>query len=258
MNSIINGIVSQEKKWLLAEKYNGVTTDEYEAECLLLEQGVPVAYLIGNIEFLGCHIDLSAKPLIPRAETEYWVDLFIKKLAGTYSEVELRNLNILDIFAGSGCIGIACAKHLGSQVTIGELQPQNITQILKNTSHNKCITNTELIESDVFSNIPQKIYDFILANPPYIDHMDESNVQTSVLEHEDHIALFAEKKGLKFIYQLIDEAPMYLRTGGELWIEFDPWQTTLITTYLEKSNSWSHTYLKDQFEKDRVLILVKK
>jgi len=97
----MNGIVEQEKKWLLKEKYNGETTDAYEQECKLLETGVPVAYLIGNIEFLGCHIDLSSKPLIPRAETEYWADIFIKKVKGKYPEDELKKLNILDLFSGS-------------------------------------------------------------------------------------------------------------------------------------------------------------
>ena len=254
----MNTIVSQEKKWLLAEKYNGSETEEYKAECLLLEAGVPVAYLIGNIEFLGCHIDLSAKPLIPRGETEYWVDLFIKQVKEKYSEVELHNLQILDLFAGSGCIGVACAKHLRCQVTIGEIQEQNLSQILQNTSHNKCITNTEIIKSDVFSHIPKTQYDFILANPPYIDHARETDVQSSVLDNEDHVALFAEKEGLQYVYQLIDKGSDYLRTGGEIWIEFDPWQTDLIDLYLKDNATWTHAYLQDQYKKDRVLILVKK
>ncbi len=253
----MNSIVSQEKKWLLAEKYSGIQSNEYEAECKLLEAGVPVAYLIGNIEFLGCHIDLSSKPLIPRAETEYWVDIFIKRQKEKYSETELRNLELLDIFAGSGCIGIACATHLQSHVTIGELQEQNIKQILQNTSHNKCITNTDLFRSDVFSDIPKKAYDYVLANPPYIDAAREEVVQSSVLDNEDHVALFAPEQGLLFVYQLIDESAEYLKTGGEIWIEFDPWQTDLIDQYLKNKPQWSHTYLQDQYKKDRVLILTK-
>ena len=218
---------------------------------------MPVAYLIGNIEFLGCHIDLSVKPLIPRAETEYWMDLFIKQVKEKYLDTELRNLHILDLFAGSGCIGVAAAKHLGAYVDFGELQEQNLNQILQNTSHNKCITHTEIIQSDVFSNIPQKQYDFILANPPYIDHERETDVQSSVLKNEDHVALFADQSGLQYVYQLIDEGSDYLKVGGEIWIEFDPWQTDLINTYLKDNTTWTHTYLRDQYKKDRVLILIK-
>jgi len=96
-----------------------------------------------------------------------------------------------------------------------------------------------------------------LANPPYIDREKENDIQTSVLENEDHIALFADDQGLSFIYQLINEAPEYIKKGGELWIEFDPWQTDLINEYLKDNTAWSHTYLQDQFKKYRVIILTK-
>jgi len=250
----MKSIVEQEKRWLLDEKYNGVVTDEYKDECALLEDGMPVAYLIGNIEFLGCHIDLEYKPLIPRAETEYWTDLFIKQVKKKYSEVELRNLEILDIFSGSGCIGIACAKHLQSHVTIGELQEQNIAQIKKNISNNN-LENISSYQSDVFSEISQKKYSYILANPPYIDRNKDKQVQHSVTQNEDYTALFTDNQGLSFVYQLIDQAPEYLKINGELWIEFDSWQTDLIDTYLADKPTWSHTYLADQYNKPRVLIL---
>ena len=79
-----------------------------------------------------------------------------------------------------------------------------------------------------------------------------------MLDNEDHVALFAEKEGLQYVYQLIDKGSDYLRTGGEIWIEFDPWQTDLIDLYLKDNATWTHAYLQDQYKKDRVLILVKK
>lgn len=242
-------INDQEKKWLLNEKYNGIENRQYLDECNLIDSGVPVAYLIGNIEFLGCHIDLKYKPLIPRAETEYWVDIFIKR------NKNKNDLTILDLFSGSGCIGLATAKHLGCMIDFGDIDSKNIKQIKKNAEVNNLISKINIFETDVFSNIPLKKYDFILANPPYIDRIKKIQVQDSVINNEDDHALFADQQGLRFVYQVINEGREYLKPKGEIWIEFDSWQTELIDTYLKNNDDWKHSYLKDQYNKDRVLIL---
>jgi len=246
-------INEQEKQWLLDEKYAGVTCDEYEKECRLIENGVPVAYLIGNIEFLGCQIDLSNKPLIPRAETEFWVDIFLR----THKLKISQEKHILDLFAGSGCIGIAIAYHTGCHIDLGEIDQKNIQQIQKNIELNN-IMNAHTFETDVFSNIPKKKYQFILANPPYIDRNKSNQVQDSVLENEDDHALFARQQGLEFIFRLIDEGVEYLESQGEIWIEFDSWQVEAIDSYLSQKEQWAHKYIKDQYGKDRVLVLIKK
>ncbi len=242
----MDSISKQEKKWLLNEKYNGKVTREYEKECVLIDQGMPVAYLIGNVPFLGAHIDLEHKPLIPRAETEFWVNEFVQNNQG-------KKLEILDLFAGSGCIGIGCLKNIPeASVDFAELDEKNIKQVKKNLDLNSLSGN--IYKSDVFENVSDKKYDFILANPPYIARDRLDTVQDSVISNEDDHALFAQDNGLEFVYKLIDEGSKYLQPDGEVWIEFDPWQTDLIDTYLKDKN-WSHSYMKDQYGKNRVLIL---
>ena len=73
------------KQWLLEEKYHGLKNNDFENDLRRLERGEPVDYVIGHTEFLGVPIDLSFRPLIPRNETEFWVDLLLKKwkVAGT-------------------------------------------------------------------------------------------------------------------------------------------------------------------------------
>lgn len=248
----MDSINDQEKKWLLEEKYLNIKTDTYKKECLLIDTGTPVAYLIGNIEFLGCKIDLEYRPLIPRAETEFWVDIFIKK----NQKKNIKDpLHVLDLFSGSGCIGIAIQKYLNAYVDFGEIDDKNIKQIKKNIFSNIQYENMNIYKSDVFLNIPRKKYNFIVANPPYIDRTKVSQVQVSVLENEDDHALFADQQGLKFVYQLIDEGFRYLKKEGEIWVEFDPWQVNLINIHIKKNQRWDHFYLKDQYNKDRVLIL---
>jgi release factor glutamine methyltransferase len=251
----MQSIATQEKKWLCDEKYHGKKTPEYFKECILIDQGMPVAYLIGNIEFLNCVIDLEYRPLIPRPETEFWTDIFIKQ---NKQNKQNKHLKILDLFSGSGCIGIAAGKHLVSEIDFGDIDQKNISQIKKNITLNIPITKTNVFATNVFSHIPLGKYDYILANPPYIDNNKIAQVQNSVLDNEDHHALFADDMGLKYVYALIDHGHEYLNNNGEIWIEFDSWQTDLIDNYLEKNTIWNYSYLKDQYDKNRVLILVRR
>jgi release factor glutamine methyltransferase len=246
----VESINEQEKKWLLTEKFKGQKSTEYFNECKLIEKGMPVAYLIGYVEFLGCHIDLSYKPLIPRAETEYWVDIFIKKNKGN------KNLQILDLFSGSGCIGIAVSKHLNIHVDFGDINAKNIEQIKKNIAINTLMEKSNVYVSNIFSDIPRKKYHYILANPPYIDREKISQVQDSVLYNEDNRALFADEQGLQYVYELIDNGWYYLEPEGEIWIEFDSWQVNLVNIYLQDTKKWAHYLIKDQYNRDRVLVLV--
>ncbi len=72
----------------------------------------PTEYSKGFCRFLGCKIDLSFKPMIPRLETEFWVKKAIKRIKSQKSKVKSQSLKILDIFAGSGCIGISILKNI--------------------------------------------------------------------------------------------------------------------------------------------------
>ena len=244
---------TKEEQWLLNEKYNGIKNRDFQKDLKKLKSGIPLAYLIGNVEFLNCTIDLSYKPLIPRSETEFWVDDFIKK-----NKKARPYLAVLDIFAGSGCIGLAVLKNLkNTKVDFAEKNPQYIKQIKKNLKINSATSRgcCKIYESDVFENIPEKKYDAILANPPYIAKKEKKNVQKSVLENEDHKALFTKDNGLHFIKKLILEAPKYLKQSGELWIEFDPWQTPLIKKFLKETNIQNYKFWIDQYKKNRVVII---
>ena len=63
-----------EVEWLLKEKYHGEKTSKFEADVARLTKGEPLAYVIGWIPFYDCKIDVSLHPMIPRPETEFWVE----------------------------------------------------------------------------------------------------------------------------------------------------------------------------------------
>ncbi len=255
IKKIMKSLNKKEEQWLLEEKYNGIKNLAFLKDLKKLKSGTPLAYLIGNVEFLNCTIDLFYKPLIPRSETEFWVDEFIKKYKKARS-----CLDVLDIFSGSGCIGIAVLKNLqNTKVDFAEKNPQYIKQIQKNLKINSATSPgcCRVYESDVFENIPEKKYDTILANPPYIAKKEKKNVQKTVLENEDHKALFTKDNGLYFIKKIITEGQKYLKPNGEIWIEFDPWQIPLIKNFLKEKGIQNYKFWIDQYGRKRTLIITK-
>lgn len=245
---------NQEKQWLLDEKYQGIESLDFFDDLEKLKSGTPLAYLIGNIPFLSCIIDLEYKSLIPRTETEYWVNYVLEKYVP-----ENTSGNILDIFSGSGCIGTALAKQRpNSYVDFAEIKKENIKQIKKNLKLNKIPeVNFSIYQSDVFSSLPEKKYNFIFANPPYISKERLDTVQDSVLHHEDPTALFAENEGLYFIEKLIKESGGFLNPNGIVFIEYDSWQTEKIKDLLKQYNIKNYSIIQDQYQKDRVLMFKK-
>jgi len=241
---------NKEKDWLLQEKYAGKKTPEYENDLARLDAGEPLAYIIGNMPFLGCDIDLSSRPLIPRAETEFWVGKIIEKL-----KKESRPITCLDIFAGSGCIGVSLLNSLPvASVDFAEKNTTHIEQIKKNIVLNNIDPiRAEYFTSDVFGGIPEKQYDYIFANPPYIGAQDAMQVQTSVLQWESPDALFADDEGLSFVKELIKSSKKYLALGGTLFVEFNTPQKDALEKHLLEEGVRNFLFHKDQYGAWRML-----
>lgn len=181
-------------------------------------------YARGWIPFLGAKIFLDSRPLIPRVETEYWVEKAIERTAMLYHSTQ--PVSILDLFAGSGCIGIAVLKHVpGTTVDFGDIEPRHFPTITKSLAANSIDpARARIIETDVYSNIDKR-YDLILANPPYLAH--GANLDPS-LAFEPSEALFAGDGGFALIDATVRGMREHLNLRGQLWLEHDPAQAPQI------------------------------
>lgn len=245
---------SREIRWLLDEKYKGMKTPEAEKDIERLRGGEPVAYVIGFVNFCGSRIDLSLKPMIPRLETEYWVSMAIQEI----KEAKHTPSSFLDIFSGSGCIGLALARNFPeASIDFAEKNPDFVLQIQMNAEKNAInIGRYTIIQSDVFGNI-SGTYDAIFANPPYIAEPQKENVEKSVLENEPHEALFAPDGGLYYIKQVIRELPRHLNNGGVLYLEFDSQQSADVQALAMESHLSDVDMRRDQYGEWRWARLIK-
>jgi release factor glutamine methyltransferase len=236
--------------WLLQEKYDGVLTKEAKQDIQRLKAGEPLDYIIGHMEFLGCKIDLSKKPLIPRVETEYWVEEAIHQISNT--QFPTSGLKILDIFSGSGCIGISIMRQIkNAHVVFADSQDNCIKQIAINCKVNKIDKKRYAIaKSDIFSALTGT-YDYVFANPPYIPAARKHKVQASVLKYEPKPALFGGDDGLWYIRKFLAQAKNFLNPNGKIYMEFDSIQKREIEKLLKKYSYSGWQFYKDQYGKWR-------
>jgi len=261
---------SQAEQWLLKEKYNGEKSDAFFADCKALALGTPLGYLIGHVPFLDCTIHLDEHPLIPRVETEFWVEQAILAIKESHTNQDSLFNNqttskqnnqsptcVLDLCAGSGCIGVAVAKAVPEVlVDFAEINQHLLPTIKKNCRANNIDDSRYNIHhSNLFEQFPiDWKYDFILSNPPYIDPAID-RATDSVKSHEPHLALYGGEGGIEIIEQLITAAPEYLTPGGQLWIEHEPEQVAAIND-IAREHNFVATNHPDQYEVDRYSILV--
>lgn len=221
--------MNKETKWLLDEKYNGITSEEFERDLERLAKGEPLAYVIGWIPFLHTKIYLDSRPLIPRPETEYWVEQAIKEIR----DRGIEHPKVLDLCAGSGCIGVAVLQAIpGAVVDFVEIDENHYKTIQKNIRENAINEHrTSILGGDLFERVSDT-YDMILTNPPYIDPVEITGVQPSVLEFEPTGALFGGLQGMECITRILKEISQFLKPGGILYIEHEPEQELLIQQLL--------------------------
>lgn len=242
--------IAQETLWLLDEKYKGRKLPAFFTDIERVRNGEPVDYVIGFSRFLGCRIDLSFRPLIPRQETEYWTEIVINSIKESRGK---RRVRVLDMFAGSGCVGIAVLKHIPrARVDFADIEEKFLKQIKKNARLNGIPASRYVcVRSNIFSNVRWK-YDYILANPPYV--ASGQHVASSVKKYEPQSAFRAGKDGLRFIKPFLRDALNHLAPDGSLYMEFGLGQKRAVEK-MARAYGYAHCDArKDQFGRWRFII----
>jgi len=173
----------------------------------------PLQYIFGEWEFYGRPFKVGPGVLIPRSDTETVIDAALDTIK------ENPTANILDLCAGSGCIGITLAKQLpDSAVTMVEKYPEAMRYAEENIKLNSA-ANTYLLQGDIFEGTANNLkYDLIVSNPPYISE-DELKYTSPETGFEPKTALFAEDDGLEFYKAIIKNYTSALKPDGAFVFE---------------------------------------
>lgn len=239
----------QAREKILKEKYGGVESEAYRSDCARLAAHEPWEYVLGYAEFLGCRIDLSYKPMIPRPETAFWVERVIEEWKGAPGEIRA-----LDLYAGAGNIGIALLKHLPNAVcTFNEIDANLLPQIEKSLELNGIARErATLIAGDSLEKVTGR-FDIICANPPYVDPAGEAEMDPE-MRYEPKIAFFGSADGYGQHRELIATGRDYLTERGVLYLECDMTQVEELKKLLA-STPWRADYWKDPYGHENLIAL---
>ena len=172
-----------------------VTPETEETVLRLVDRhlhGEPVAYLIGEWEFYGLPLDINESVLIPRVDTEVLAHEAIEYIQG------LGKCRVLDLCAGSGCIGLALAANAPEcRVLLGEISEGAVRVCRQNIRRNNLTGQVSVMLMDAMQPPPRAIGEFqcIVSNPPYIPRAEVDALENSVKDFEPHLALSGGEDG---------------------------------------------------------------
>ncbi len=214
--------------------------------------GRPVAYIVGNREFMGLDFFVKEGVLIPRPDTETLVEEMIDLCKNKKEEIK-----ILDIGTGSGAITVSLAKYIeNSKITSFDISeiPLEVGKI--NAINNQVDKKIEFVKSDVFSAIKDTNikFDVIVSNPPYIPRKDIEDLHTQVKDYEPYNALEGGEDGLDFYRQITRESVDYIKQDGILAYEVGHDQAEDVARIME-NYGYTKIYKKKDIQGiDRVVI----
>lgn len=208
----------------------------------------PLQYIFGEWDFYGRPFYVGPGVLVPRADTETLIEAALEFLK------EKENLEILDLCAGSGCIGITLAKEIeNSNVLMVEKFDEAIRYAKRNIDRN-LVSNAEIQKGDIFeSAFSDRKFDIIVSNPPYIpqNEMEEISPET---KFEPETALLAEENGMQFYKAIINNYKESLKENGAIAFEVGINQSERVAKLLEAAGFKNITVKKDLNSIERVVI----
>ena len=208
-------VLGRSREWLLAHDDQALPPD-IKAQYLLLEsrrvQGEPMAYLLGQREFMSHCFSVTTSVLIPRPETELLVETALATIALKPSPV------LIDLGTGSGIIAISIAKaRPDAQVIATDVSVAALA--LAQANAKALSAPVQFVAGAWFDPFSaQPLFDLIVSNPPYI-HPEDPHLGQGDLRFEPRQALTDERDGLTAYESIIAGAASRLKPGGWLWVE---------------------------------------
>ncbi len=210
------------------------------------KKGVPLAYLLGEVEFFGRPFVVASGVLIPRPETEILVEAVLERLSPPGW--------VLELGVGSGCVALTLAAEGGFKILGIEISRKALEIAQKNRLRMGLGAQVFWVQGDWCAPLrPGPHFKAVVSNPPYISEEEWASLPEEVKDYEPREALWGGEKGLDFIVQTLREAPRYLCPGGYVFLELGYQQQ-------EEAARWARAlgyrveFVKDLLGHARVLV----
>ena len=221
---------------------------------------VPVAYILGEKEFMGLTFAVTPDTLVPRPDTEILVQAAAERLksrqAAEPDEPDKKVLRFADI--GTGC-GAVCLSVLnfteGTEADTVDISPAARAVAERNAESFGLAERIAFYTGDMLAPIKDQRYAAILSNPPYIPDADIAGLAPEVRCKEPMTALAGGADGLAFYRRLCAEAPAMLEDGGFMAFEVGIHQAGDVAALAKKNPLVTRTeIIRDYAGIERVVV----
>ena len=214
----------------------------------------PIAYILGEWEFMGLPMKLNSSTLIPRQDTELLAETALEALSQNDEPAK-----ILDLCTGSGCIIVSLGYHLHRlrpqkllTLVAADVEP-NVAGIVQENAK-RAETDVVFRLGDLFDALEKdERFDLIVSNPPYISSQEMKELDRDVVLYEPSKALYGGEDGLDFYRRIVENAPVFLVNNGLLMLEIGDTQGQDVSDMMYAAGFADVKILKDYAGHDRVV-----
>ncbi|HJV96188.1 MAG TPA: peptide chain release factor N(5)-glutamine methyltransferase [Albitalea sp.] len=220
------------RSWLIAHDdapLSPVQAGAYRADLARRAAGQPLAYIVGEKEFHGLTLQVDARVLVPRPDTETLVDWALELLRSDFAAT--TQPEVIDLGTGSGAIALA-VKHACPDAQVTALDASADALEVASANAQRLSLAVDLRQSDWWSAVGGRRFHLALSNPPYVAQHDPHLV---ALTHEPQLALSSGADGLTAIRQIVAAAPEHLHAGGWLLLEHGHDQASAVQALLAEA-----------------------
>ena len=212
-------------------------------------QHVPIAYIIGEREFMGLPFKVTKDTLIPRPDTEILVENVLNNVDKD------KEIEIVDIGTGSGAIILSLLVNLPkAQGKTVDISSKAIEVAKENAVNLQVNDRCEFFVGDLFAPLNDNKFDVIVSNPPYIPQKDIATLEDDVKEYEPVSALTDGGDGLSYYRRLLSEGKAYIKENGFIALEIGIYQSNDVKQ-IAMDNGWKNIkIIKDYAGIDRVVL----
>ena len=250
---ILGHVLGFNRLRLIVENGMDLNDKQYEKFKELVDRrakGEPIAYIVGNKEFMSLDFVVCPGVLIPRGDTETIVQIAIKECQNRQGIV-----NVVDVGCGSGAIGISIAKYAqNSVVTLIDISDISTCVTKTNAEINNVLDRVRITQGNLLLPVFDEKYDIIISNPPYIETSVIKTLQTDVKDFEPIIALDGGEDGLEFYKKIIPQALECLQNNGVIIFEIGYNQAESVSKILKYNGFKDIEVFKDLGGNDRCVV----